>query len=179
MPINYSDPVPSLLLATLLFTSAAWDIRFHKIPNWLTFPAAGLALSYHTALNGFSGLLFTLEGIAVGIAILLPFYLLGGMGAGDAKLLGAVGGLLGPKGVFTAFLFTAMVGGIYALVLLAYHGILKKTILRYRIMLKTFLLTTHFIYVPPTARERKPKLWYGLAIALGTFLSLGLRGRIL
>ena len=59
MPINYSDPVPSLLLATLLFTSAAWDIRFHKIPNWLTFPAAGLALSYHTALNGFSGLLFS------------------------------------------------------------------------------------------------------------------------
>ena len=177
--MNFSELIPSSILAIVLLIGAAWDLRFHKIPNCLTFPAAGLALAYHIALKGFGGLLFSLEGIAVGIAILLPFYLFGGMGAGDAKLLGAVGGLLGPKGVFTAFLFTAMVGGIYALVLLAYHGILKKTILRYRIMLKTFLLTTHFIYVPPTARERKPKLWYGLAIALGTFLSLGLRGRIL
>jgi prepilin peptidase CpaA len=115
----------------------------------------------------------------VGIAILLPFYLLGGMGAGDAKLLGAVGGLLGPKGVFLAFLFTALVGGIYALVLLAYHGFLKKAFLRYGIMLKTFFLTGNFIYIPPPERERKPKLWYGLAIALGTFLSVGFGGRIL
>jgi prepilin peptidase CpaA len=179
MQMNYSDPVTLLFLAALLLVGAAWDLRFHKIPNWLTFPAAALAIAYHTAMSGFSGLLFSLGGIAVGIAILLPFYLLGGMGAGDAKLLGAVGGVLGPKGVFFAFLFTALVGGIYALFLLAYHGYLKKTILRYRIMLKTFLLTRNFIYVPPPAGERKPKLWYGLAIALGTFLSLGLRGRIL
>ena len=179
MQIDYLDHVPFLFLATLLLIGAAWDLWFHKIPNWLTFPAAALAITYHSAMNGFSGLLFSLEGIAVGIAILLPFYLLGGMGAGDAKLLGAVGGILGPKGVFAAFLFTALVGGIYALFLLAYHGYLKKTILRYRMMLKTFLLTRNFIYVPPPAREGKPKLWYGLAIALGTFLSLGLRGRIL
>jgi prepilin peptidase CpaA len=179
MQIDHLDPVPFLFLATLLLIGAAWDLRFHKIPNWLTFPAAVVAITYHTAMNGFSGLLFSLEGIAVGIAILLPFYLLGGMGAGDAKLLGAVGGFLGPQGVFAAFLFTALVGGIYALFLLAYHGYLKKTILRYRIMLNTFVLTRNFIYVPPPSRERKPKLWYGLAIALGTFLSLGLRGRIL
>lgn len=179
MQINFLDPVPSLFLATVLLTGAAWDLRFHKIPNWLTFPAASLAIVYHTAMNGFGGFLFSLEGIAVGIAILLPFYLLGGMGAGDAKLLGAVGGVLGPKGVFLAFLFTALVGGIYALVLLAYHGFLKKAFLRYRIMVKTFLLTRNFIYIPAPPGERKPKLWYGLAIALGTFLSVGFGGRIL
>jgi prepilin peptidase CpaA len=177
--MNISDPLPSLFLATVLLTGAAWDLRFHKIPNWLTFPAAALAIAYHTVMNGFGGFLFSLEGIAVGIAILLPFYLLGGMGAGDAKLLGAVGGVLGPKGVFLAFLFTALVGGIYALVLLAYHGFLKKAFLRYGIMLKTFFLTGNFIYIPPPERERKPKLWYGLAIALGTFLSVGFGGRIL
>ncbi len=179
MTLHDSDHVLLWILAALLILAAAWDFRFHKIPNRLTFPTAGLAVAYHAAMNGFSGFLFSLEGIGMGIVILLPFYLLGGVGAGDAKLLGAVGGFLGPKGVFAAFLFTALVGGFYAVGLLVFHGYLKKTVLRYGTMLKTFLWARNFIYIPPPAAEGKPKLWYGLAIALGTFLSLGLRGRIL
>jgi prepilin peptidase CpaA len=171
--------IPFSILATVLIIGAAWDLRFHKIPNWLTFPAIGLAIAYHTSMNGFSGFFFSLEGMTAGIAILLPFYLLGGMGAGDVKLLGAVGGLLGPKGVFLAFLFTALVGGIYALILLASHGYLKKTILRYRIIVEIFILSRNIVYIPPTPSEGKPRLWYGLAISLGTFLSIGFGSHIL
>jgi prepilin peptidase CpaA len=177
--MNFFELIPFSILATVLIIGAAWDLRFHKIPNWLTFPAAVLAIAYHTGMNGFSGFLFSLEGMAAGIAILLPFYSLGGMGAGDVKLLGAVGGLLGPKGVFAAFLFTALVGGIYALILLASHGYLKKTILRYKKILVTLILTRYIIYLPPSASERKLRLWYGLAIAVGTFLSIGFGDRIL
>jgi len=177
--MNFSEIIPSSILAIVLLIGTAWDLRFHKIPNWLTFPVAGMAIITHTWMKGFSGFLFGLEGVAVGIAILLPGYLRGGMGAGDAKLLGAVGGLLGPKGVFTAFLFTALVGGIYALVLLVSHGYLKKAVLRYKIMLATFIFTRNFIYIPPPGKERKPLLCYGLAIALGTLLSVTVGGRIL
>jgi prepilin peptidase CpaA len=167
------------ILAFILLIGSLWDLHSHKIPNWLTFPAATLALVYHTTMNGSSGFLFSLGGIGVGIAILLPFYLKGGMGAGDVKLLGAVGGFLGPKGVFLAFLFTALVGGIYALILMVSHGYLKKTILRYKTILSAFLLTRNFIYIPPPGNERKPRLWYGLAIALGTVLSWGFGRHIL
>ena len=167
------------MLGAALAIGALWDLRFRRIPNWLTLPAAATAIVYHTAMNGLEGFLFSLEGMALGIAILLPFYLKGGMGAGDVKLLGVVGAFLGPHAAFTAFLFTALVGGIYALALLIFHGYLKKTILRYRIILATFVLTRHFIYFPPPEKERKHQLLYGLAISLGTLLSLGFGSRIL
>ena len=66
---------------------------------------------------------------------------MGMMGAGDVKLMGAVGSILGPAGVFNAFLFTAIVGGIYALIVLAYHGQLVGFIKRFALSLKLSLLT--------------------------------------
>ncbi len=177
--MNYSESIPFVVLTMVLLVGAAWDMRFQKIPNWLTLSAALLAIVYHTGVHGWSGFLFSLEGTGLGIAMLLPFFLLGGMGAGDVKLLGAVGGLLGPHGALIAFLFTALVGGIYALTLLAAHEGSKQTILRYKKIWENFLLTRNFIYIPPATTEKKPRLIYGLAIALGTLLSIGFEGRIL
>jgi prepilin peptidase CpaA len=164
--------LPLLFLGILLLTAAVIDIRSHRIPNWLTFSVAVLAVLYHTGTKGFEGFLFSIEGVGVGIAVLIIPYLIGGVGAGDAKLMGAVGGLLGPEGVFMAFLFTALIGGIYALVLLAFNGILKETAKRYGAILKTFIFTQKFIYVSPSEKEKRPKLCYGIAIALGTTLSV-------
>ncbi len=176
----FEIPLPSLLcLTTILLLASGWDLRFHKIPNWLVFPAMIAALSYHTAMNGLEGLFLSFQGMGLGMALLFPFFLLGGMGAGDVKLLGAVGAILGPQGVFLAFLFTALAGGVYAFILLIFHGHLKKTILRYKIILATFFVTRNLIYIPPPASEGKPQLLYGLAIALGTFLSLSFGSRIL
>jgi len=104
----------------------------------------------------------------VGIGVMILFYLMGGTGAGDVKLMGAVGGFLGPKGAFIAFLSTSIIGGIYAVVLLVLHGYLN----RYWAILKTFILTKKFIYNPPSNGEEKPKLYYGVAIALGTIISV-------
>jgi prepilin peptidase CpaA len=161
-----------LCITTVLLIAAEMDIRFRKIPNWLTYPTMIMGIIYHTGIKGFNGFLFSVEGLGMGIAILIIPFLMGGMGAGDAKLMGAVGGLLGPKGVFIAFLFTAIVGGIYAIVFLTVYGYLKETAKRYGSLLKTFIFTQKFIYIPPPEREKAPRLCYGLAIALGTIISL-------
>jgi len=170
--MNLMETTPFLFLTIVLLIAAVFDLRFQKIPNWLTFSTLVGAIVYHSSIKGTEGLLFSLAGVGLGIAIPIVPYLLGGMGAGDAKLMGAVGGVLGWKGVCLAFLFTGVVGGIYALVLLASHGWLKETGKRYGTMLKTFFLTQQFIYLPAPKKEGTPRLCYGLAIALGTLISV-------
>ena len=92
-----------LFLTIVLLIAVISDIRLHKIPNWLTYPAMMGAIIYHTSTRGIGGFLYSVEGVGAGFAVLIIFYLMGGMGAGDVKLMGAVGGLLGPKGVLDGF----------------------------------------------------------------------------
>jgi len=130
---------------------------------------------YYTTISGMAGLLHSLSGLLLGLALLITVYLLGGMGAGDVKLMAAVGSLLGPQGVFEAFLGTALAGGIYALIVLASKGYLPDTLKRFGLMLKTFFVTKKFIYIPPPQAEKAPLLCYGVAICLGTLASIGYR----
>ena len=95
---------------------------------------------------------------------------MGKMGAGDVKLMGAVGSILGPAGVFNAFLFTAIVGGIYAIIILLMRGGFADSMNRLWQALKLTFLTHS-----PTAPDEKktgPVLCYGIAIAIGTSLSM-------
>jgi prepilin peptidase CpaA len=173
--MNLTGAGLTLYLISVLLIAAVSDIRFQKIPNLLTYSAMFIGIAYHTAMNGWAGLLFSLEGLGLGIAVLIVFYLWGGMGAGDVKLMGAVGGLLGPKGVFDAFLFTAIIGGIYSIVILAIHGYLKEIAQRLLMSLKTFIFTKQFVYMTPIENKKKPKLCYGVAIAIGTIFSVSKR----
>jgi len=169
--------IPYSLLIAVLIIAAIYDLLFHKIPNWLTYPTILIGIFYYIGIKGVEGFLFSIGGIAVGTATLIIPYLLGGTGAGDVKLLGAVGSLLGPKGVFVAFILTSIVGGIYALILLTCHGYLKEIIKRYGSMLKALVLTKRFIYIPSSHKKEKPKLCYGVAIALGTIISIAFKVR--
>src|SRR3984957_7998658 len=84
-------------LALALALSAAWtDWRTRKIPNWLTVPALLLGLTVHTMIAGWPGAKTALEGAGLALALLLPLVLLRGLGAGDWKLMGALGAFLGP-----------------------------------------------------------------------------------
>lgn len=162
-------PFSTLFLVILVTTSAVIDLRTQKIPNFITLPAMLIALTYHSALDGLNGLLFSLAGIAIGIALLIIPYLMGGMGAGDAKLMGAIGGVLGAKAVIYAFFLTAAVGGIYALLLITiyranFQGFLRK---QYDILV-SFILMRKYIPDTETSNGIRPRLCYGLAIALGT-----------
>jgi len=167
-----------VILIFILIIAVVTDIISQRIPNWLTFPAMLAAVLQNTVSTGFSGFLFSAGGICVGVVVMILPYLMGGMGAGDAKLMGAVGGLLGPKGVFIAFLLTALIGGVYALVVLAFYGSIRETYLRYWLIFKTFFLTRKIIYVPPSEQERKPRLRYGVAIALGTIMTVIMKNNI-
>jgi prepilin peptidase CpaA len=95
--------------------AAAYDLRTKKIPNWLTFPAILLGLSLNVALGGALGLRDSLLGMATGVALLFAPFALGGMGAGDVKMLAAVGAFTNPSFVFRTFLYGSVAGGLIAL----------------------------------------------------------------
>jgi len=161
-----------IFLSIILIAAAVNDLRFQKIPNLLTYPAMAIALGCHVVMNGLNGLLFSAGGLALGIAVFILPYLMGGMGAGDAKLMGTVGAILGARGVFIAFLFTAITGGVYALILLIKCQHFKEFFTRQAVTLKTFIFTRQFIPIPGDSNEKKPRLCYGIAIALGTLFSV-------
>jgi prepilin peptidase CpaA len=158
------------ILISLLLTACVTDIRSQRIPNRLIFPAVVAAMVYRFGAEGPAGLLPGVEGLMLGVAFLLPFYIAGGMGAGDVKLMGAVGALLGPKGIFTAFLCSAIAGGVYALVLLVARSRPKEAILRYGTMLGLFYCAGTMVQAGRAAGD-KPALRYAVAIAAGTLLS--------
>ena len=161
-----------IFLAIILIIATITDIRFRKIPNWITYPTMAAGIVCHTCLNGLEGCLYSVSGVLLGHALLIFFYLCGGMGAGDVKLMGGIGGFLGPKGVLIAFIGTAFVGLIYAVILLIIHGHIKETVIRYVTILKVYLFTKNFIYIPPVQRGKMPVLCYGVAIACGTLISM-------
>lgn len=165
------DSFSVIFISGVLGVSAIIDLRTRKIPNLITYPTMLIALSHHWFVKGFDGLLFSLGGVIVGTGLLLLPYLMGGMGAGDAKLMGAVGGIAGAKGAVTAFVLTAIVGGVYALILiLVYRQHFRGFLAKQFTTLKTLILTRKYIPDPVEAGSRNPKLCYGLAIAIGTGL---------
>jgi prepilin peptidase CpaA len=137
----------------------------------VTLPAALAALAYHTQVNGLEGFLFSGAGLAVGISLLIFPYLMGGMGAGDVKLMGVVGSFIGPKQVFYAFLIIAIIGGIYALLLMIFQRSSFKGFFRDQFdSLINIILTQKVTPGSGLTDQRRPKLCYGLAISSGTGL---------
>jgi len=91
------------------------DLRSRRIPNWLIASGIAAGLLCGGARAGWPGLGMASAGAATGFVLFLVFYLLGGMGAGDIKLLAAFGALLGPAEIFTAAVLAAAAGGLLAL----------------------------------------------------------------
>ena len=160
----------NVLLMFALTVAAIHDAKYRKIPNIITYSVIIVALACHAWQSGFGGFLFSLQGTLLGMALLILFYLTGKMGAGDVKLMGAVGSVLGPAGVFKAFLFAAIVGGIYAIIILMTRGHVLDTIRRMWLSLKLTVLTHRPI--APDEGSASPVLCYGIAIAIGTSLSM-------
>jgi len=106
------------LITCFLALALGFDIRTRKIPNRLTFPAAAAGLSINAYQHGWEGCIASALGLALGVAFLLVPYLLGGIGAGDVKMLGALGALAGPKIVSYGFLFGAILGAMIAAALI-------------------------------------------------------------
>jgi prepilin peptidase CpaA len=114
--VKPSDIVVIATLAAGAGAAAAIDLRTRRVPNPLTalLATAGIAL----AATGLSGVSFgaSLVGLALGLALMLPGHVFGATGAGDVKLFAAIGALLGPVPIAVAFVYTAIAGGVLALV---------------------------------------------------------------
>ena len=154
------------ILFLLLAGSSYFDIRYRRIPNWFTFPGMLSGLVLNLAIGGVSGGLDGLAGLALGMAVLMPFYAFGVMGAGDVKLMGAVGAFLGLKGSFYAFLAAGVIGGLHAVILLAMNPRHGLTILSNFWTSLKFLFLAGRLYLP-SPLEGAPKQPYGVDIALG------------
>lgn len=166
---------PFIYLAIILLIASFTDFRTQKIPNLLTFTGTFIAISYHLFSGGLQGFLFSFLGVVIGIAVLIVPYAMGGMGAGDVKLMGTVGSFLGAKGAFFSFLFTALFGGIYAfIIILVFRKIFQGYFKQLFNTILNLFLTRKYSPGPLIENKKKPRLCYGIAIALGTFTYIGL-----
>ncbi|GAB4324209.1 MAG: prepilin peptidase [Candidatus Zixiibacteriota bacterium] len=102
------------------------DLRWRRIPNVLTFPAAGLGLVFGFVIGGLEGLKVAALGMGIGLGALIVPYLAGGMGAGDVKLMAALGSLVGPHVIFSVFVYTILIGGILSFGKALMSGTLKR-----------------------------------------------------
>ncbi len=101
---------------------ASWyDCRQHRVPNWLNASVALTGLGAQAALGGPAGLAFGFQGMLVGFGMLVLLWAMKGMGAGDVKLMAALGTWLGPQMTFFAVLVGGLVGGVVALGMIVYH----------------------------------------------------------
>lgn len=159
--------LPLAVLASGLAIAVVIDVRTRRIPNWLTgsLAAAGLGMSF--AGGGLTPGQAAL-GLLAGLLLMMPAHLIGATGAGDVKLMAAVGAMVGPGLILRAFLFTAVTGGVFAVAVAARRGRLTDTLYG----------TTQLVTSPAAARQtieapgRANRFAYGPAIAIGTLLSL-------
>lgn len=161
-----------IALITGLGLAVLIDAIKNRIPNWLTLGIACVGLIFQAWGESGNGFGTGLLGAAVGLICFLPLHVFGAMGAGDVKLLAAVGAFLGPVSIFVAALMTVMVGGIIALVFIAARGGLLPMIRRYNSMLM-LLVAGQPQYIPPAPGEAAGlRFPYALAIACGTALAI-------
>ena len=116
--MNHADSIEMtkilLLLSLVLFCSIT-DLSTRRIPNAVLLPALMTSFFLNSVAGGIAGLTDSIAGLALGILMLLPLHVFGRMGAGDIKLLGVVGSILGGWGAIVAGLATMMAGGLLAL----------------------------------------------------------------
>jgi len=126
--------------AVLLAVLAGWlDWRSRRIPNWLTVSGFVIGLSMNTALWGWSGFKAGLEGAGVALGLLFLPVLLRGMGAGDWKLMGALGACLGPWGLLQVLLVSIFIVGLMALVEVVRKHRIKQTLGNLRVLVHAFI----------------------------------------
>jgi prepilin peptidase CpaA len=113
-----------LLAATAGFT----DLRWRRIPNWLTVPGCLLGIAAHSMEAGWRGTKESLLGAALGLLVLLPFVLVRSLGAGDWKLVGAIGAFLGPQPLMAVLFIAILVAGIMAGILVLAKGRVRQTL---------------------------------------------------
>ena len=152
------------------------DYRSRRIPNVLTFGASVVAVLFFGVTAGLAGLAGALEGWAVGCLLFLPWFALGGMGAGDVKLLAALGAWAGPGPAVWMALYASIAGGVFAVLVSLGSGYLREMLRN----LWGLLMFWRVVGVRPhpelTLRTgRGPRLPYAFPITVGAVAVIWLR----
>ncbi len=174
---------PAWLVAITMVVAAVIDGRQLRVPNWLTFSFALAGVVYSTAAYGWPGFFGSVWGAAVGLGLLLPAYAIGGMGAGDVKLLAGVGSwmyacleaarlpIATATAVFHAFVVSAVAGAILAVGMI----VGRRAVAKHWAQLQQILMEIWVIRNPEQlaqlAQQRKPNMLllpYGIPLAIGT-----------
>lgn len=151
---------------SLALIAAGTDLWSRRIPNLLVLAGLLAGLLFGIITGGFNGLVLALMGTSVGLGLLLIPYLTGGMGAGDVKLLMALGAILGPTSVFWVFIYSCLAGGVMALMVMIVSG-------KWRVLMADCLLPLGIVV--PFSSSLPPKslaIPYGVAIAAGVIIFL-------
>jgi prepilin peptidase CpaA len=169
-------PVIHIAALSVAALACASDLRTRRIPNWLTFGAAAAALAFHFVTGGPSGVAQGIGGWATGVALLIAPYALGGMGAGDLKLVAALGAWLGPGDTFWLAMYTGIAGAVMALIVSAWHGYLRRAVSNIWLLVTHWRVTGLRPFPELTLTTSPgPRLAYAAPILVGTIVMLWLR----
>jgi prepilin peptidase CpaA len=162
-----------IAVLTIAGIAAVCDIRSRRIPNVLTFGGALVAFVYSIAAGGMNALGISLAGWFVGAALFFPFFAVGGMGAGDVKLLAALAAWLGPLDAMWLATFAAGAGGVFGVIVALSHGYLRQALANVWLMLNHwrvfgFRAVTGMTLVDTSA----PRLAYAVPIMVGAIWTL-------
>ncbi len=156
-----------VVLLGLLGIAVVGDLRNHRIPNMLILLGLGLGLAGQVYSAELTGLGYGVVGMFIGFDVFVPMYALGGMAAGDVKLMAMVGTFLTPHEALSAALLSLVAGGVCGMLIVLVRGQLKQTLQRY------WLILTAQAYFAPEADEVAGKPFpYSVAILSGTLVSL-------
>ncbi|WP_342245875.1 A24 family peptidase [Pseudomonas sp. OTU5201] len=164
--MSMEQKILAVVLLGLLGVAVACDLRRHRIPNLLVLLGIALGLAGQSYADGLAGLGNGGLGLSIGFAAFLPLYAVGGMAAGDVKLMAMVGAFLTPFAALSAALSCLVAGGLCGLLIVLVRGQLPQTVARYGVMFRTRA------YIAPAADEVAGQAFpYSVAILLGTLAS--------
>jgi prepilin peptidase CpaA len=153
------------------FPAGVIDWRTRKIPNWLTVSGFAIGVGIHAWLGAWHGVLTSLEGAGLALAILLPLVVLRALGAGDWKLMGAIGALLGPMMMLFVLLASIVVTAGMAVLRMMQAGKVKSTLVNVVTLVKGF--ATFGLKPNPQISLDNPQLMkipFGVGAAIGTLI---------
>jgi prepilin peptidase CpaA len=157
-----------VVLSLGLTAAVVTDVRSRRIPNWLTgsLVGAGFGLAFG---GGAVTPVQAALGLLVGLLLMMPGHLIGATGAGDVKLMAAIGSVVGPDLAFRSFLYSAVAGGVFAIAFAVHRGILASTLQEAGRLVSAPAGSARQTIESPSRANRFP---YGPAIATGTLVSL-------
>ncbi len=169
------------LVCVTLIVAAYIDGKQLRVPNWITFPMVFSGLAFCAWTGGWSGLGDGLLGMVVGLVCLLPLYSVGGMGAGDVKLMAGIGAWLGASVTFYAFCVSTVVGAVMAVLMVAYRKSFQKHCVNLLVILNEWMTVKDPRELSRLAAERKPTMFllpYGIPICIGSIAYFFYQGMI-